>query len=64
MRQCYGMTKAFRDEEQKRQTHKDNKSDDGKGEERPKDARPTFQDADKTVATIFSGYGASENKCQ
>jgi len=38
MRQCYGMAKAFHDEEQKWQWHKDNESDDDKGEERPKDA--------------------------
>ena len=62
MRQCYGMAKAFRDEEQKQQTRKDDESDDGKGEERPKDARPAFQDANKTVTTIFRGYAASESK--
>ena len=38
MWQCYGMAKAFRDEEQKRQWHKDNELDDGKGEEHPKDS--------------------------
>ena len=37
MRQCYGMAKAYYDEEQKWQRCKDNESDDGKGEERPKD---------------------------
>ena len=58
------MAKAFRDKEQKWQTRKDDESDDGKGEERPKDARPTFQDANKIVATIFRGYVASESKRQ
>ena len=48
MRQCYGMTKAFCDEEKKRQTRKDDESDNGKGEEHPKDARPAFQEANKT----------------
>ena len=43
---------------------KDDESDGNKGEERPKDARPTFQDANKTVATIFGGYSASESKRQ
>ena len=38
MWQCYGMAKALRDEQQKWQTRKDDESDDGKEEERPKDA--------------------------
>ena len=42
MRQCYGMAKSFRDEEQKWQMRKDDESDDGKEEERPKDAQPAF----------------------
>ena len=42
------MAKAFCDEEKKRQTHKDDESDDDKGKERPKDARPAFQEANKT----------------
>ena len=45
-------------------THKDDKSDDGKGEERPKDARPTARDANKTIATISGGYAASMSKHQ
>ena len=57
------MAKAFRDEQQKLQMHKDNKSDDGK-EEHPKDARLAFQDANKKVATIFGGCAASESKRQ
>ena len=64
MRQCYGMAKAFCDEEQKRQRHKNNESDDGKGTEHPKDAQPAFQDANKTIATIPRGYTAFESKCQ
>ena len=56
------MAKAFHDEEQKWQRRKDDESDDGKGEERPKDAQPTFQDANKTIATIFGGYATSESK--
>ena len=64
MRQCYGMAKAFREEQQKRQTCKDDESDDGKEEERPKDARLAFQDTNKTVATIFGGYATSESKRQ
>ena len=63
MRQCYGMAKAFRHEEKKRQTRKDDESDDGK-EERTKDTRHAFQDANKTVTTIFGGYAASESKRQ
>ena len=59
--QCYGMAKAFRDEQQKRQMRKDDESDDGK-EEQSKDARLAFQDANKTVATIFRGCAASESK--
>ena len=43
---------------------KDDKSDEGKGEEHPKDAQPTTQDANKTIATIFGGYAASESKHQ
>ena len=62
MRQCYGMAKAFRDEEKKRQTRKDDESDDGKEEEHPKDARHAFQDANKTIATIFGGCTTSESK--
>ena len=58
------MAKAFRDEEQKRQMCKDDESDDDKGEERPKDARLAFYDANKTVATIFRGYAASGSKRQ
>ena len=38
MRQCYGMAKAFHDEEQKQRTCKYNKSDDDKGEENPNGA--------------------------
>ena len=64
MWQCYGMAKAFRDEQQKRQMRKDDESDDGKEEERPKDARLAFQDANKTVATIFRGCAASKSKRQ
>ena len=37
------MAKAFCDEEQKRQWCKDDELDDGKGEERPKDARPVTE---------------------
>ena len=44
--------------------HKDDESNDSKGEERPKDARPAFQDANKTITIIFGGYVASESKCQ
>ena len=58
------MAKAFRDEEQKRQRRKDDESDDGKGGEHPKGARPTAQDANKTIATIPRGYTAFESKCQ
>jgi len=36
------MAKAFCDEQQKWQTRKDDESDDGKEEERPKDARLAF----------------------
>ena len=43
---------------------KDDKLDDGKGEERLKGARPTAQDANKTIATIFGGRAASESKRQ
>ena len=43
---------------------KDDKSDDDKGEERPMDAQPTAQDANKTVATIFRGCATSESKRQ
>ena len=43
---------------------KDDESDDGKGEEHPKDAQPTFQDANKTIAIIFRGYTASKSKLQ
>ena len=58
------MAKAFSDEEQKWQRCKDDESNDNKGEERPKDTRPSFQDANKTIATIFRGYAASESKRQ
>ena len=58
------MAKAFHDEEQKWQWRKDDESDDGKGEEHPKDARPIFQDANKTVATILGGYVGSKSKHQ
>ena len=64
MRQCHGKAKAFCDEEEKWQTHKDDKSDGGRGEEHPKDIGPTTQDANKTVAIISEGYAASESKCQ
>jgi hypothetical protein len=30
--------------------------------ERPKDAGNAFQDANKTISTIFGGIAASENK--
>ena len=43
---------------------KDDESDDGKGEEHPKDTQPAFQDANKTIATIFGGYTTSESKHQ
>ena len=43
---------------------KDDESDDGKEEERPKDVRLAFQDANKTVATIFGGCATSESKRQ
>ena len=43
---------------------KDDESNDGKEEERPKDARLAFQDANKKVATIFGGCAASESKRQ
>jgi hypothetical protein len=58
------MAKAFRDEQQKRQMRKDDESDDGKEEEQSKDVRLAFQDANKTVATIFGGCAASESKRQ
>ena len=64
MQQCHGMAKPFHDEEQKRQRHEDNESDDGRGEECPKYAQPAFQDANKTIATIFGGYVASKSKRQ
>ena len=64
MRQCHDMAKAFCDEEQKWRTCKDDKSDDDKGEENPKDTQPTAQDANRTIATISGGYAGSESKRQ
>ena len=61
-RKRFGMAKAFCNEEQKRQRRKDDESEDSKEEERPKDTWPAFQDAKKTIATIFRGYAASESK--
>ena len=58
------MAKANRDEQQKRQTRKDDESDDGKEEEHPKDARLAFQDANKAIAAIFGGCAASKSKRQ
>ena len=58
------MAKAFHDEQQKWQTCKDDESDDDKEEEHPKDAQLAFQDANKTIATIFRGHAASESNCQ
>ena len=46
------------------QTRKDDELDDGKEEEHPKDARHAFQDANKTIATIFRGCFTFESKRQ
>ena len=65
MRQCYGLAKAYRDEENKRsKRHDDRKEDGSKDPEHPKDTNNAFQDAAKAVETIFGGVAASENRRQ
>ena len=60
MLQCYGLAKAYRNEESKRSKKRDDRKDDScKDPERPKDTNNTFQDPSKTVRTIFEGAATS-----
>jgi len=58
------MAKAFHDEEQKWQRTRMTSQTMAKGKECPTDARPTTQDANKTVTTISEGYATYESKRQ
>jgi hypothetical protein len=63
MRQCYGLTRAYRAEDNKRMKRWDDHEDDpSKDPEHPRDTNNSFQDPSKTVSTIFGGVAASENK--
>ena len=53
MRECFGLAKAFRDEQNKK---RDDPTDDGsKDPEHPRVAGNTFQDLSKTVNLMFGG---------
>jgi hypothetical protein len=62
MGECKGLNKAFHEEDRKSPRRKDDEADDSQEEDHSKDARPAYQDPSKTVASIFSGRAASENR--
>jgi len=55
MGECKGLNRAFHVEDKKRPRRNDDDTDDGQGGGQEKDAGPTYQDAAKTVASIFGG---------
>jgi len=64
MGECKGLNKAFCEEDRKRLRPWDDAANDGQEEDCGKDARPTYQDPTKTVASIFDGRVVSENRLE
>jgi hypothetical protein len=62
MGECKGLNRAFRVEDAKRSWCNDDEIDDGQGGGREKDAGPAYQDATKTITSIFGGRATSEDK--
>jgi hypothetical protein len=59
------LSKAYHDEDKKKMQRHDNcKDNDSKDLECPKDINNTFQDAAKTIRTIFKGVATSKNRLQ
>ena len=53
MGKCRGLNKAFHGEPAKRQWRNDDETEDGQGRDWDKSKGPSYQDATKTVTTIF-----------
>jgi hypothetical protein len=62
MGECRGLNKVFCDEPSKRPWHNDDETKDSQGRDQDKNKGPVYQDATKTVATIFGGRAVSEDK--
>ena len=62
MGECKGLIRAFHVEDTKRPWRNDDDIDDIQGGGRENDAGPAYQDATKTVPSIFARRGASENR--
>jgi hypothetical protein len=62
MGECRGLNKAFCDEPSKRPRRNDNKTEDDQGGDRDKNKGPAYQDATKTIATMFGGRAISKDK--
>jgi len=62
MGECKGLNSAFHAEDAKRPQRNDDETNDSQGQGWEKDSGPPYQDATKTIASIFSGRATSKIK--
>jgi hypothetical protein len=62
MSECKGLNRAFHIEDAKRPWRNDDETDNCQGGGWEKDAGPAYQDATKTIASIFGGRATFEDK--